>query len=499
MPQLNRREFLQLSAVSAAAGLAAHARIAEAQSGTVKPAAHVAASDLHLVTVTDTSFTVAWTTYAHSHFPYFTEQEAAPATTQVAIGPADSTAPLRVVHEDATPRAFHQVTVDGLEPGRAYRFECRSNGELAKPNWVHTTLTDPMTSRGVVTTLQRPDGEFLQRIAIMNDTHVGLGEHLVKWNGQTPYSYFLMEDNLDLVRSLAPSVLVINGDVTSEARPHECKKARQLLDSYGTLHRDYFVTAGNHDRPHRADEDPSANYPHSAPLPADALRRSERSRDYFYNFGDWFGLSYQTPWSFEVGGLRIIGSDSAMAGNSAGGFFNDAQLDQLRSLHAADPDRPTLNLCHHPVTDESAISAFGSRSFLLDLGDAIELQKIHARTPGVFAHLGGHTHRGRRTHSLYAPGIEYLETPASGEHPCGVTVLDIYTSGAMVSHHRPYTDRYAGQLLKERWASGGVIPDYTLYRTDHRNFTFEFDFSGVTAATGGASQVAGVRATVFNP
>lgn len=497
MHKLNRRTFLRLTAIAAGASLSQHGWIAEAQSGTATAAPKVVAADLHLVTVTDTSFTVAWTTYAHSHFPYFTEQEAAPATTEVAVGPADSTAALQVVHEDATPRAFHQVTVNGLEPGRTYRFECRSNGVLATPNWIHTTITDPMTSHGVVTTLQRPDGDFVQRIAIMNDTHVGLGEHLVKGTGKTPYSYFLMEDNLDLVRSLAPSVLLINGDVTSEGRPHECKKARQLLDGYGTLNRDYFVTAGNHDRPHRADEDLSANYPHSLPLPADALPRSERDREYFYNFGDWFGINYQTPWTAEIGGLRIIGSDSAMAGNFAGGFFNDSQHEQLSSLFGSDPERPTLSLCHHPVTDESAISAFGSRSFLLDLGDSIKLQKLHARTPGVFAHLGGHTHRGRRTHSLYAPGIEYLENPASGEYPCGVTVLDIYTGGAMISHHRPYTDRYAGQMLVERWASGGVLPDYTLYRTDHRNFTFDFDFSGVTP--GGVTKVGGVQEPVFNP
>ncbi|MDU0478494.1 metallophosphoesterase [Staphylococcus chromogenes] len=494
MPQLNRRQFLQFTAAATAAGLVlplGHAQAAETSG-------EVHALDLHIVTVTDTSFTVAWTTYSVGHFPYFKEQQAAPAATEVYVGPADSSAPLRLVHEDATPRAFHQVTVEGLEPGRQYRFECRSNGVVAKPNWVHTTLTDPMTSRGIVTTLQRPSGSFVQRIAIMNDTHVGLGEHLVKWTGETPYSYFLMEDNLDLVRTLAPSVLLINGDVTSEARPHECKKARQLLDAYGTLNQDYFVTAGNHDRPHRVDEDRSANYQYSAPLPADALRRSERGREYHYNFGDWFGISYQTPWTFEVGGLRIIGADSAMAGNSAGGFFNDDQLEQLRAIHAADPDRPTLSLCHHPVTDESALSAFGSRSFLLDLGDAIEFQRIQARTPGVFAHLGGHTHRGRRTPSLYAPGIEYLENPASGEFPCGVTVLDIYTDGAMISHHRPNTERYAGQLLKERWASGGVLPDYTLYRTDHRNFTFDFDFSGLVAG-GGVSRVTGVREPVFNP
>lgn len=482
--------------------MGAREHIAAAQSGAaVATKQDVYAADLHIVTVTDTSFTVAWATYGESHFPYFTEQLAVPATTEVYLGPADSAAGLRPVHEDATPRAFHQVTVTGLEPGRTYRFEARSNGVTAKTNWVNTTLTDPMTRRGEITTLARPDGDFIQRVAVLNDSHVGLGEHLAAGTDETPYSYFLLEDNLRMLQSLSSPVVLVNGDVTSEARPHELRKARQLLDAYGTLNSDYFVTSGNHDRPHRVDEDPRAFYQHSAPLPDEVLRPGERGRDYHYNFGDWFGTSYQTPWTAQVGELRIVGADSSMAGNSAGGFFDDSQIEQLREIHAADPDRPTLDLCHHPVTDESAISAFGSRGFLLNLGDSIAYQKIHDSSPDVFAHLAGHTHRGRRTRSLYAPGIEYLENPASGEFPCGVTLLNLYTGGAMVTHHRPFTDRYAEQLLVEHWASGGVIPDYTLYRTDHRNSTFDRDFTGLrsTTSTTSASSVTGLGEPAFHP
>ncbi|WP_212913631.1 metallophosphoesterase [Streptomyces sp. TS71-3] len=47
--------------------------------------------------------------------------------------------------------------------------------------------------------------------------------------------------------------LLVAGDLTSEAKPADVARVRELLDGYGRLDHDYFVTRGNHDRPHVGD------------------------------------------------------------------------------------------------------------------------------------------------------------------------------------------------------------------------------------------------------
>lgn len=434
------------------------------------------------MTLTDTSVTVAWMTYDRAHLPYFFEQAARPADTELLLRPADAPpSTLRTVYHDETPVGYHQATVDGLEPGRTYVFEARSNGVKAVPNYISTSLIDPMTQRGVFTTLTPPPGEFVQTVAVLNDTHVGLGEHLVAGTDEIPYSYFMLEDALAEIKRIAPSIVVINGDITSEARPHELKKAREILSGYGTFNQDYFLTRGNHDRPHQASEDPRAAYETGTQLsPEMEVSSTGSSREPFYdNVIDFFDLPYQQMWATRRGNLRIIGLDSSMAENPAGGTIHDAQMDAFRTEMQHDPSVPTIVMSHHPLSRQQAATAFGSRPFLMDKRSANEIERIEAAAPGTFLHLSGHTHRGRRSRGHIATGVEFLETPASGEFPNVYTLIDLYTGGYMVTNHRPRTRRVFDRMVPERWSSKGVLPEGTLYRTDHRNFAVTRDLSGL--------------------
>ncbi|WP_245562862.1 hypothetical protein [Nocardia araoensis] len=83
------------------------------------------ARDLELITVSDRSVAVTWTTAAIDRIG---RKRPVAADTELALGPADSSKPLPIVYSDPTPTAFHYVEVTGLEPGRLYRMEARSPG-----------------------------------------------------------------------------------------------------------------------------------------------------------------------------------------------------------------------------------------------------------------------------------------------------------------------------------------------------------------------------------
>lgn len=435
------------------------------------PDAPVIPTDLHVVTVTPTSFTVAWTTYDRHSLPYFSAGTFASADTEVLLAPADAPhAPLRQVHFSAEPTIFHQVTVTGLEPGRTYRFQARSLGVVARANLFATAVRDPVTREGIVTTLVPPPGEFVQSVAVLNDTHVGVGETLGNRHAE-----WVLRDSLTEIARRRPSALVVNGDVTDGGQEHQARRAREILDGYGVLGEDYFVTRGNHDRPRRGDGD-HASGDRTAPhyLPGGSAEGIFRDP-----FGDVFEAPYQRLWHTRAGGLRLIGIDTAEAGNSAGGRMIAAQIEEYAQLLRDDPVIPTVTFTHHPVTDYQALTALGSRPFLLDRGSAKRIEQEQARAAGAFLHISGHTHRPRRSKSFYAKDVLFLETAATGEFPCGYTMLDLYTGGFMVTFHRPVTDRVISGMPVERWSARGFQPEYTLHRTDHRNFVVERDLAAL--------------------
>lgn len=82
------------------------------------PLPTVVARDLELITVTDRSVAISWTTAAPD--PSGRRRPVA-ADTELALGPANSRKPLPIVRSDSTPTAFHYVEVHGLGPGRPYR------------------------------------------------------------------------------------------------------------------------------------------------------------------------------------------------------------------------------------------------------------------------------------------------------------------------------------------------------------------------------------------
>lgn len=467
----SRRSFMTAGTATLAVGAfaAGTGQVAAAQTGS-SARDNLAALDLEVMTVTDTSIAVSWTTYALGGGP-------AEADTELLLGPGDSRAPLRQVLFDETPVAMHHVVIDGLEPGRAYRFEARSGGVRAIGNHVVTNLPGSPERTGVVRTLVPPPGRKIRTIAVANDIHIGeeksgliVGDFppgASQEPGLPPYADVMLSGMLAELGRTGITELFCNGDITAEARPAEVATARELLDGFGSKDQNWWATRGNHDRPHRGEE-----YASCAPY----------GNEHFDCWGQLF-TPRQTMWSTDVGGLRVVGLDSTHV-DSSGGLIDPAQFDELDRVLAENPDQPTLSLTHHPVTRDAQWSNFTGPPFVLDDADAMRLQGTLARTPGSFLHMSGHTHRTRRGPADIRPDdgrapTEYLEAGVVVSYPGNYTLVTLYEGGYMVNLHRVASPLALRWIARSRHTYFGLVPEYLLGTLADRNHVVHRDFSGL--------------------
>ncbi|MFD3747647.1 metallophosphoesterase [Nocardia sp. NPDC058633] len=422
------------------------------------------ALDLEIVTVTERGVVLTWTTFGldPAGLPV-----PVPADTEVRLAPADSPRePVAVYHDDArTP--YHYAEIDGLEPGRAYRFLALSNGIRALPGPTLTTAAPGSPEAcGEFTTLTTPPGRLLHTIALANDVHYGetvsgivIAGFPPGYRSDPPYPQFMLDALLDDARARDASLLLVAGDLTNEATADESRSVRAHLDTWGALGTDYLVARGNHDRPH-------PGYPNCAPTDGRADC-----------WGDSF-LPRQHMTEHHLGDLRILGLDTS-APDASGGVMDRPQLDALADTLRADPDRPTLVFGHHPVTTEAGFTNIGGPGFVLDRATAIELQTLYQRAPGVFLHHSGHTHRTRRTRPDLPCEVEFLEVGAVKEYPGGYCLLRIYDGGYRVNFYKTRTDQARRWSSLTRGQYFGTAPDYLLGTIEDRNHVVARDFSGL--------------------
>ncbi|MCP2289039.1 metallophosphoesterase [Nocardia amikacinitolerans] len=431
-------------------------------------AVSVVATDLEVVTVTDRSVVLTWTTVAADGTGRLVP---VPSDAEVRLGAADSTRAPVPVFADPERTPFHYAEIGGLEPGRRYRFEAWSQGARATPALSLTTLAHgtPETT-GEFTTLVPPTGRLLRTIALANDVHYGetvsglvvggFPPGFRQLTGQPPYPEVMLDALLDDLRAREVDRLVVAGDLTSEATPDESRAVRARLDTWGTLGGDYLVTRGNHDRPH-------VGYQGCTHLGG--------HRDCW---GDNF-LPRQQLVEHEVGGLRLLGVDTSELDGS-GGRIERPQFDRLAEVLRADPDRPTLVFGHHPVTRESGLTNTAGPGFVLDGPDSAELQRYYERAPGVFLHHSGHTHRNRRTRPDANIAVEFLEVAAVKEYPGGYSLLRVYEGGYMVNFYKTRAEGARRWSSTTRGEYFGLLPDYTFGTFADRNHVVARDFSGLS-------------------
>ncbi|MGY4101267.1 metallophosphoesterase [Nocardia sp. R16R-3T] len=429
------------------------------------------ATDLEVVTVTERSVILTWTTVTPDPNGRLL---AVDADTEVRLGPADSA--LTTVYADDERTPFHYAEIDGLEPGRRYRFQAWSNGIRAVPALALTTRAPGSPeSTGEFTTLTPPPGRPLRTVALANDVHYGeqvsglivdnLPAGFRQEPGLPPYPEVMLAAVLDDLHrpDRAADILLIAGDLTAEAKPEQSRSVRRHLDSWGAQGRDYLAVRGNHDRPHIGSE-----YQGCIHAPA----------DHYDCWAEQFTPREQLI-EHEMGGLRLIGLDTSQLDGS-GGSIEVAQFDRLGELLRADPDRPTLVFGHHPVTVESGSTNTAGPGFVLDRTDSIELQTLYERAPGVFLQHSGHTHRNRRTQPDTACAVEFLEVAAVKEYPGGYSLLRLYEGGYMINFYKTRTAAARRWSATTRGEYFGLLPDYTLGTFADRNHVVLRDFSGLS-------------------
>ncbi|WP_024802702.1 metallophosphoesterase [Nocardia sp. BMG51109] len=416
----------------------------------------ISASDLEVVTVTDRSVVLTWTTRMRDRTGRL---RPVPADTEVRLAPADGVGPARPCYFDARPTAYHYAEIEGLEPGRSYRFEAYSGGHRAVPaRTLVTRRPGTPESTGVVTTLVPPPGRLLRTIALANDLHYGEQVSGLLVGGlptglrhiTDEYPEIMLDAVLgDLRRTdRAADHLIVAGDLTDSGTLEQSRGVRSRLDAWGELGRDYFVCRGNHDAPRPDDHWGTVFHPRQ--------RVTEQ----------------------RLGGLRIIGLDTTRL-RSSGGTLVAPQLRDLRARLTAEPDLPTMVFGHHPVTFAAAVSNPAGPGFVLDRSSAAALHGIYRAAPGVFLHHSGHTHRTRRGRPDNDIDVEFLEVAAVKEYPGGYLLLRLYTGGYMANFYKTRTEPARHWSTRTRRQYFGLHPDHALGSCTDRNHVVLRDFSGV--------------------
>lgn len=441
---------------------------ATAQSGPI------AATDLEVVTVTDTSAVLTWTSRSPDRsgrlVPVDTDGE-------VLLAAAGAAGPLRPVWGSDGATAFHYAEFGGLEPGRTYRFEARSAGIRAAPAISAATgLPGTPETTGTFRTLVPPPGRLLRTLALANDIHYGetvsgllVGEVPPGFRqepGLPPYPQVMLDALLDDLRRAdrGATTLLIAGDLTAEATPEEMRSVRAQLDRWGNAGSEYLAVRGNHDRPHTG-----AGYAGCAVVPGTAHHDC---------WAEVFGPRQQLV-EHELGGLRLLGLDTS-ALDGAGGVLDPPQFDRMRELLTGEPDRPTIVFGHHPVTTEAGLTNVGGPGFILDRPNALRLQQLYDTAPGVFLQHSGHTHRTRRTRPDTGCAVEFLEIAAVKEYPGGYGLLRIYEGGYTMNFYKTRTPAARRWSTLTRGEYFGLYPDYTLGTFADRNHVVLRDFSGLS-------------------
>lgn len=476
---LTRRQVLRYAALAMATPVIA--------SGPWRPAkafaqveSQAVPMNLELVTVSDTRMIATWFTGNPLDVDEFGRPRPIPSNTRLDLGPVLGELSTVVDRDDETP--YHYVEVEGLAPGQQYAYRALSNGLIATPTAVPPSLAGGTSvdtaASGVFTTLVPPAGALLFTMCWANDVHIGemtsglaISNDRLPGGGfppgfaadpDDPYPTFMARAAVAEARARGAELMLVNGDLTSEAEPVFMDTAKGIFDQFGTHEQDYFVTRGNHDRAHSGDTWAGCQPLESNPEYNDCLR------DYFFPDGE-------TYFSFDRSGVHFVGLDTndILTGE---GRMTDRQLEWLEEDLVSARDRPTFIFGHHPVSEESSLTAVPPIVFTLEAEAARRVERSAAEhsVVGVYS---GHTHRNKVTSATNAPGVPFIEVGAVKEYPGGYSLVQVYEGGYMVNFYKAQADQSKAWSERSRGQYLGLYPYYTLGTLDERNFVVAADFS----------------------
>ncbi|HEY8740101.1 MAG TPA: metallophosphoesterase family protein [Candidatus Dormibacteraeota bacterium] len=485
---LTRREMLRYGAMVAATPLIPSGgwlpvRAFGATAATAVPI------NLELVTLTESSVVITWFTADPTRLDRFNRPAPVPSNTQLFLGPSPLALQKVVDRDDETP--YHYVEITGLTPGMTYFYRAESNGLVAVPTAYtipgQPSQPDPSLG-GVFTTPLPPPGRFLFSMTWGNDWHIGemtsglafqsLPPGFNSDPGQPPYTHVMAQAAVAESKARGASLMLLAGDLTSEAEPTNMDFARKTFDQFGQYRQDYFVTRGNHDRAHSG-----AQYKACRPAASDPAY-NDCIRDYFFPDG-------QTFFSFDRHGIHFTALDTNQP-ITGYGALPGGEIDWLDADLRSHSHMPTFVFGHHQVSDESRLTTIGvPNTFTMNQSDATAMQQA-AAMGSVVGWYAGHTHRNKRTSSSLAPNTPFIELGAVKEYPGGFGLIRVFEGGYALNFYKTRSPMAKAWSERSRGEYLGLYPYYTLGSLADRNFVVQADFSDAARSIfggGGATPI----------
>ncbi|WP_437105919.1 metallophosphoesterase [Streptomyces flaveolus] len=483
-----RRDMMRWTAVAAAAAATPTALAAPARAAAVGGSGGGAVTpvNLELVTLAEDHAIITWYTGEAGTDDGLGRMVPAPADGEVVYGTHPNRLN-RVAGGISSHTPYHYVELRDLEPGQTYYYQARSNGKLATPtpftlisgNAVGTDDTGLGTTGPYsFTTPEPPRGRFLFSVALCNDLHMGETQAglvggqpqyigIAQEPGLPAYPDVMLESLVEDVKRVGARYLLAAGDISAEALPVDLSRAGQLLTRFGDYRRDYFVARGNHDRAHSGD-------------PYASCRAGQwQGNDCFHDA--YFPGIEPTYFSTDLSGLHVIGLDTYdKAGNGGDpGGMSEQQMAWFRRDLAAHRDQPTLVFGHHPlVMQDSAFPITASNT--LDQKQAAAILDQYAKSPGVFLHHAGHTHRNHRTVSPSAPRVVHQEVAAAKEYPGGFSLLRLHEEGYALNFYKSRGELARRWSERSRQEIQGYWPQFALgNNVSDRNIVVKRDLTGL--------------------
>ena len=244
-----RRDLLRWSAVALASPLVARRAFgfeaADAVANLRSGRDDVSPVNLELVTLTEDRAIITWYTGCTGTDDGLGRMQPAPADGVVHWGTRPDRLDRVAGHRRDTP--YHYVELTGLEPGRTYYYQARSDGKPVPPT--PFTLIERQRRRHVrrtgstpavpysFTTPKPPPGRFLFSIALCNDLHMGETtaglaggipsiKGIQQVPGLPPYPEVMLESLVEDASALGARYLLAAGDITAEAVPVDLSQGR---------------------------------------------------------------------------------------------------------------------------------------------------------------------------------------------------------------------------------------------------------------------------------
>jgi 3',5'-cyclic AMP phosphodiesterase CpdA len=294
-----------------------------------------------------------------------------------------------------------------------------------------------------VRSLPRPTGEFLSKVATVNDVHFGEtvcgilegyegGPVFRSEPGEDPYPEVMNRGAIEEITALDPAAVVVKGDLTAEGTVAEYERFLSFYEpAFGPkLHH----VRGNHD--------------------------------------SYYGGTFASdaPFIVDVPGARLAVLDTTIPASETGQVTPETLewLDDVAAT-ATNDGVPLLVFGHHHVWSPLSRSR-EARYFGVNPDDSEKLIELAARHDSFAGYFAGHTHRNRVRRFPATGRVPWVEVACVKDFPGTWAEYRIFEGGILQVHHRISTDEALVWTEKTRGMFGGVYTDYAFGTLEDRNF-----------------------------